>query len=122
MDKTPAKIGDQLTQFLASSGLTQEALEKKTGIPQAQISRVCRGQFERITANVRLLCKFAKIPLSEGFRGPAAGSRIVELVDSIVAGSVHRERLMVKLLETGELLASSDAVPLSKSRSRRRPV
>jgi transcriptional regulator with XRE-family HTH domain len=105
MDISPREIARQLQEFLAKTGLTQEALQKRTGIAQSQISRVMRGRFHRITPNVRKLCAAAKIktvPLSTA----RDESEIAKLVRLIVGGSRHRERLLAKLLKTGMLLLS----------------
>src|SRR5713101_6003668 len=106
MNNSPREIGARLKQFLAQRHLTQQALEKRLGIPQSQISRVCCGEIERLTPRVRDLCKFARIELKDEtgeLEGPA---QIVKLINSITGGSRHRENLLVKLLKTGALLAS----------------
>jgi transcriptional regulator with XRE-family HTH domain len=116
MHNTPRQIGDQLRQFLAKSGLTQQALEKKVGIHQSQISRVCRAEFERLTPNIKALCAFAKIELEEKSEERNKSGRILELVDTIAGRSRQRRHLVIKLLTAAALLASVPAAKYSASR------
>src|SRR5437016_1529727 len=106
MDISPKEIARQLQKFLASNHLTQQAFHKKTGIAQSQISRAMRGQFQRMTPNIMKLCAAAKIKAQPMTSQRGAESELTKLVEVIVAGSRHRERLMTKLLKTGVLLLS----------------
>jgi transcriptional regulator with XRE-family HTH domain len=118
MDNSPKEIASQLKEFLAKSRLTQQALQKKIGIPQSQISRVTRGQFQRLTPNVKTLCEFANIQLKDVARKRDKQSEVEKLIDGIVGGSQYRQRLVIKLLKTGALLASGDTRSRLKSRNR----
>jgi transcriptional regulator with XRE-family HTH domain len=98
-------IAKQLRSFVTKKRLTQQALEKETGVPQSQISRAMRAEFHRISPNIETLCKFAGIDLTGDARGKAPLLDITAIINGIVQGSRHRERLLIKLLKTGALLA-----------------
>jgi len=112
MHKLPSTIAAELRAYLKRARLTQQMLEKRSGIAQPQISRICRGQFERITPTVVKLCRIANISLTGQRRGPSR--QLSALINGIVAGSRHRERLVVKLLKT----AASLTLPTPKRKQR----
>lgn len=105
---------------MAKKRLTQQALEKETGVPQSQISRAMRAEFHRISPNIETLCKFAGIDLTGGAPSKAPQSDIAAIINGIVQGSRHRERLLVKLLKTGFLLAGGHADSQWRGRKRTR--
>jgi predicted XRE-type DNA-binding protein len=48
-----------LQRLLASRALTQTAIGKALGIHPSQVSRICAGQFQRMTGNALRVCKYA---------------------------------------------------------------
>jgi transcriptional regulator with XRE-family HTH domain len=101
--------------------MTQQKLAARTGVHQSQISRICRGQFERATAaNVARLCKYAKIPIDQDARATRIDSHISKLLGDIIDGSHFRRSLIIRLVKIGAVLAAPPS-PTTRSPIPKRP-
>jgi hypothetical protein len=91
------------------------ALAKATGTDQSQVSRICAGNFKRITANVRRVCEYANITVETRVASPLS-RELGDAIRELVAGSKSRERALLKLIDAGsEVFNSSHGERPSKS-------
>ena len=59
------EIGKRLDRYLESSKMSEVKLALATNTHQSQVSRIRRGNFTRITDNVRTICEYAGINLDK---------------------------------------------------------
>ncbi|WP_415014851.1 helix-turn-helix domain-containing protein [Brevundimonas sp.] len=52
----------ELTKCRAHLGLTYADIARETGVDPAQVSRICRGEFKTLSANVMQICMFLGVP------------------------------------------------------------
>jgi transcriptional regulator with XRE-family HTH domain len=103
---TARQIGEKLRARMGHKRWTQKDLVKATGIGQSQVSRICAGDFKRVTANVAKLCEYAGV--APHMRTHSRLSReLTAAVGELIAGSKSRERAFLRLIDAGsELFAS----------------
>ena len=95
-----SKIGSELRSRIAKKKWTQQNVATATGLTQSQVSRICAGNFKRITANVLRVCKYADVPVQRP-RGPRLSQELIDAIRELVAGSRIRERAFLKLITAG---------------------
>ena len=61
------KVIQSLIELRNNLNMTQKELSKLTGIDQADISRIERGQINTTIANVKLICKILDVSLKDFF-------------------------------------------------------
>jgi transcriptional regulator with XRE-family HTH domain len=106
-----------LRRWKVYSGLNQPEIASRSGVHQSQISRILRGDFKRISKNVRRLCKFAKINLHGGKRSSAL---LEDSLRDLWDGSKTQEKALARLLAAvGGLVHSSATQKLPTSRATR---
>lgn len=60
MTPNASRLLEILTAGLRAGTLTQNQIEKATGVHQSQVSRILAGQTRRFSRNVEKLCKYAE--------------------------------------------------------------
>jgi len=76
----------EMTRRRASLKLTYAEIARRTDVDPAQVSRICKGEFKTLSANVMQICMF--LGISEPHR-PRAGKGVDQ----------HRRQLEVGVLE-----------------------
>jgi transcriptional regulator with XRE-family HTH domain len=65
IDPVMAQLPAALKARMKEKGHVQEDVERITGIPQPQISKVLKGCRKRLTEPMRLLCRYACLEIEE---------------------------------------------------------
>lgn len=113
------RIGGRLRAWLRHQGLTESGLADainagRAGLPQVSqswISRICNGEFKRLSGQAKVILRYANIP-TDGPERPADGATVIdEAIREVWDGSDEGAQLIARLLR--------DAAALSKGRSTR---
>lgn len=58
-----ANLKADLKRALEKQGSNYSEIARRSGVHTSQVSRICRGQFERISGNVLQICKALEVPM-----------------------------------------------------------
>jgi predicted transcriptional regulator len=92
----------ELNNFLESSGVSQSALGKQTGVPQSQISSWTKGRLKRFGKNPKKVMIFI-----ENYRSSKLEpipNNVLQAVRIFCAGSKERSDILVKIITDLHLL------------------
>ena len=101
------KLQQQLAERSASSGLSYSKIGENSGVHPSQVSRICRGDFKKLSQNVVQICSALGISI-EGFieaeRADPAAARLINSVMSVWNRSKKDADRITRFLEQlGEL-------------------
>jgi transcriptional regulator with XRE-family HTH domain len=65
LDKYVAYVGNKIKEKRKAAGLSQQELEKKSGLPQSHISRLENGQHSPSFASLEKIARALGIPVSD---------------------------------------------------------
>lgn len=88
------------------SALTQSEIAAGAKVHQSQVSRILRGDFRRVSANVIRICKFANIVFTDA---RTISPKLQKAVESVWDGSRAQEAAIVKLLGAAGGMALANA-------------
>jgi hypothetical protein len=95
-----------------------------TGIHQSQVSRLFRGQFKRVSPNVRTLLAYAREPARyAGAKAPSEAAKAAVIRAALRTWDATPEgaRALVRLLRSVERLERLSRARPSRARARARP-
>jgi transcriptional regulator with XRE-family HTH domain len=100
--RNPATLGRALQRWRAREQLTQEEVSKRTGVPQAQVSRILNGRFRRRSQHLTTLCQAANIDPEESVRPEHLRVKLQDRLDALWDGSHEEADRLLKLLDAVE--------------------
>lgn len=106
---TAREIGEKLRTRMVQKKWTQKDLARATGIDQSQVSRICAGNFKRLTANVLRVCEHANVTVERRIASQLS-TELSDAIRQLVAGSKSRERAFLKLIDAGGAVFNSPRV------------
>lgn len=89
-----------LANQVRTGRLTQQHLQRVTGVHQSQISRILTGQAKRMSRNVEKLCKYARaLSKPDGTTNSVGAEELQESILAIWDGSVEHAQSLKSLLD-----------------------
>ena len=88
---------------MAHSGISQEELAREVGMHQSQVSRILRGEFRRLSPNLKKLCLYARIrvdSLGNGGQGRLASEELGKAVAEVWDGSKRHEKALIRVIRS----------------------
>ncbi len=74
-----AKISEERLRL----GVTLQTIGKSTGVDVSQVSRLCRGDFVRLSSNLRNICKYLQIAPEKYFQTSLLPERVARRAGAI---------------------------------------
>lgn len=102
-----AQLPVALRARMDANGHVQKDVEKATGVPQPQISRVLNGQRKRPTEAMKKLCRYAELEMEGG--NATSLVELTGLLQRIVAGGPAAMTCAKRVLESLALLLETPA-------------
>ncbi len=112
-----ARVVREIVSFMEAHSMSQMDLSRRTGIPQATLSRAL-GNPVRISGTHRKICKFANIPLDGIASAVRTQQALIQAVLSVWDGTPEHAQSIARLLSAGanlEAHASARAAQHKKS-------
>jgi transcriptional regulator with XRE-family HTH domain len=97
--KHAVAIAERLRRAMAAAGWTQMGLADKSGVDQSQLSRILKGEFVRITENVKKVCKYANVDFAATASNKPLPKAVATALRDLLDGTKERERAVVGLLK-----------------------
>lgn len=101
MEKSKEKIFDEVRKFLNDTKLKQREIERKTGVSQPQISRFKNGEFKEVSENLKKICKYANIKITQEEKinnNPADNAELMEALRFVWDGTEVKAKAISKII------------------------
>lgn len=106
------EICRDLATFIAATGVTQQEIQRETGVNQAQISRILNGEAKRVSKNVKKICKYANINFLVSLDFQAIENRdFMQVIENAVAGNPQRANAIANVVKA--VARALDAQPIN---------
>lgn len=111
--RTPQAIGVELRNWLTARSLTESELSDlikaknpNDGVSQSWISRICNGDFVRLSRKTRIVLDYANIRVEESFNVDPKGEQIIQTaVSDVWDGSLRTAQALAGILRSAGRLA-----------------
>lgn len=96
------KVRKSLRDAVAASGTSYAAISKLSGVDESQVSRICRGQFKRLSENVVQICIALGVPMKSpvALSGTGAEQRLQAEILRVWDGTEEGALRLVRFLRS----------------------